>query len=124
MIYIDAQMPTNCYNCWIRKNMGCSIADDSGWPIDRRADNCPIQTQEPRLVEITDFDNADNDGRLPVWVEYRRDGEWDEFWENQNDEWAIIDKDYALNCEGHRCWTSRPTDKQREATPWELVRMN
>ena len=52
MIYIDAQMPTNCYDCWIRQNMGCSIADDSGWPIDRRADNCPIQAQEPHVMTL------------------------------------------------------------------------
>ena len=48
MIYIDVQMPTNCYDCWIRQNMGCRIANDSGWLNDRRADNCPIQAQEAK----------------------------------------------------------------------------
>lgn len=47
MIYIDVQMPTNCYDCWIRQNMGCRIANDSGWLNDRRDDKCPLKAQEP-----------------------------------------------------------------------------
>lgn len=47
MICIDKQMPTNCYDCWIRQNMGCRIANDSGWLNDRRDDKCPLKTQDP-----------------------------------------------------------------------------
>ena len=47
MIYIDVQMPANCYDCWIRQNMGCRIANDSGWLNDRRDNNCPLKAQEP-----------------------------------------------------------------------------
>lgn len=47
MIQIDMEMPSNCYDCWIRQNTGCRIANDSGWLNDRRDDNCPLKAQEP-----------------------------------------------------------------------------
>lgn len=37
--------------------MGCRIANESGWLNDRRADDCPLKTQEPVMVE----ERADTD---------------------------------------------------------------
>jgi hypothetical protein len=115
MIYIDAQMPTNCYDCWIRQNMGCSIADDSGWPIDRRADNCPIQAQEPHVMTLEEYDawtDLPFTERDPIFHEERTERGTVTCWVNTT---VCSLREYGKN---DRCWTSRPSDKQREATPW------
>ena len=49
MVQIDIQMPSDCYSCWVRKNMGCKIANDSGWLNNKRDDNCPLK--EKKAVE-------------------------------------------------------------------------
>lgn len=51
MIQIDIDMPTDCFSCWIRQNMGCKIANESGWLINRRDDKCPLKEREPILLE-------------------------------------------------------------------------
>ena len=43
MVQIDIEMPTDCYSCWIRKNMGCRIANESGWLNNKRDENCPLK---------------------------------------------------------------------------------
>ncbi len=52
MIVIDKPTPTDCTSCWILKNMGCRIANASGWLNDRRAENCPIVTEEELVKTI------------------------------------------------------------------------
>ena len=47
MIQIDIDMPTDCVSCWIRQNMGCKIANESGWLNNRRDDKCPLKEQKP-----------------------------------------------------------------------------
>lgn len=42
-ITIDKQYPNNCYDCWIRQNMGCRYANAEGWPNNKRADKCPVE---------------------------------------------------------------------------------
>ena len=46
MIQIDIDMPTDCASCWIRQNMGCKIANASGWLNNKRDDKCPLKEQE------------------------------------------------------------------------------
>ena len=46
MIQIDIDMPTDCVSCWIRQNMGCKIANESGWLNNRRDDKCPLKEQK------------------------------------------------------------------------------
>lgn len=70
-----------------------------------------LKVQEPRLVTESDFDGADEYGYIPVWTE-EKDG--DMYWECIP-KVAITDPD---GIEVLRYWTSRPTDKQREAIPW------
>lgn len=90
-----------------------------GKPTEEIEDICAaaahlLKKQEPRLLTSKDFFNspiADAGGAIPCWKEAksptRRSG------------WAVIvygkmlaDKDVACY------WTSKPTDAQREATPW------
>ncbi|MBR3740593.1 MAG: hypothetical protein IKN04_09045 [Clostridia bacterium] len=71
-----------------------------------------LKAQESRLITKDDFVNADAWGTIPAWIEYNpaiKDAE---------PCWKIIDSD-ALNSPFTKAWTSRPTDEQREATPWE-----
>lgn len=79
-----------------------------------------LTAQEPRLMAENDFENnpdVDHDGFLPAWIEYRRDGDWNEYWEGQPDEWGVCRAD-RLVYGSMRYWTSRPTDAQREKEPW------
>lgn len=48
MVQIDIQMPSDCYSCWVRKNMGCKIANESGWLNNKRDDNCPLKKHEAK----------------------------------------------------------------------------
>ena len=58
MIQIDIDMPTDCASCWIRQNMGCKIANKSGWLNNRRDDNCPLKEQEPLEPKIVEKECA------------------------------------------------------------------
>lgn len=80
-----------------------------------------LHAQEPRVMTLEYFDNSldkDSKGCLVAWVEYRRDEEWAEYWEGTCDEWSVIRRDDFYSGESYRFWTSRPTDAQREAVPW------
>ena len=80
-----------------------------------------LKAQTPHLLTAENFDSQhdlDWSRGIPAWVEYRRDGEWGEYWGDTQDEWAIVRKD-MLNAEGYRCWTGYPSQKQRNETPWE-----
>lgn len=70
-----------------------------------------LKVQEPRLVTELDFDGVDEYGYIPVWTE-EKDG--DMYWE-------CIPKVAITDPDGIgvlRYWTSRPTNEQREETPW------
>lgn len=43
MVTIDIEMPKSCFDCWILKNMGCRIANNSGWLNNRRDKKCPLK---------------------------------------------------------------------------------
>ena len=75
-----------------------------------------LKAQEPRLLTKEDFsdnENADYRGALPAWIEHKYEDVYggSGYWGSWNvDEFDIYDQ--------IRPWTSRPTDEQREATPW------
>lgn len=81
-----------------------------------------LKAQEPRLLTKQDFENnpdLDSGGRMPVWIEYRRDDEeWAEYWDDTDDEWALVYQ-YNFESESYRCWNKKPTREQMEATPWK-----
>ena len=63
---------------------------------------------EPRLVEPTDFEKADDYNWLPAWCEERTGAGY----------WEMILPD-ALDEKDVRYWTCRPTQEQMEEIPWE-----
>lgn len=80
-----------------------------------------LKAQEPRVLTAADFDNnpnTDSRGFLSAWIEFRRDGEWSEYWAGYDDEWAFVRVNNFEGC-GYRCWTSRPDEKRRIETPWD-----
>lgn len=81
-----------------------------------------LKTQEPRVMTSTDFENnpnADEEGYIPVWVEYNRKNGWEEWWDDQPDEWAVLKTATVTNSGSRRYWTGKPTKQQMEATPWK-----
>lgn len=81
-----------------------------------------VKLQEPIVMTLEYFDNSpnkDSEGYLVAWIEYRRDEEWAEYWEDTCDGWSVIRRDNFCSGESYRFWTSRPTDEQRETVKWE-----
>lgn len=81
-----------------------------------------LKAQEPRVMKVGDVRNWVNSDRItrePVVIEIRGGVcAWiidDEVRELPGEENLSSDL-YGVTW---RCWTSRPTDEQREATPWE-----
>lgn len=70
-----------------------------------------LKAQEPRLVTEADFKNADEYGFIPAWYEglVNKEG-W----------WNCIPKEALETAkeDGCRYWTSKPSLKQMEETPW------
>ena len=65
-----------------------------------------LKAQEPRLITVEDFKDADAYGYIPAWCE------------TKNDLFCECILIGALEEEGCRYWTAKPTDEQRRATPW------
>lgn len=109
----DAKL--GCANC----PYGCSKGDAVRLPIQMIEDiRAELKEQEARLVTYDDFHSGREDGgeAIPCWKETksptRRSG------------WAVVvwgkvlaDADNGVA----RYWTLRPTDEQRQQTPWEAV---
>ena len=90
-----------------------------------------LKAQQPRVMS---FDEAMLDiDRDVVWIELKDDQivEPAIIIVATNDSAAVMspfsdEEDGALRCDRvlcgktYRCWTSRPTDEQREATPWTM----
>lgn len=80
-----------------------------------------LKTQEPHIVTVADYENnpiVDKDGNLAVWQENRHLNGI----AYHNDGWVILNRNRVegwFNSEMIRFWTSRPTDEQREAIPWQ-----
>ena len=90
-----------------------------------------LKAQEPRVMTVTDI--VDNYvAPEMIWVEARNNkgdirlvaGLWNGEYYNMADDSIMYDlgEEIANNPEGYnvrwRCWTSRPTDEQREEIPW------
>ena len=71
-----------------------------------------LKAQEPRLITEADFENADEYGFIPVWCEVIG---------NTKDYWNCITIGALETAkeDGCRYWTSKPSLKQMEETPWE-----
>lgn len=85
-----------------------------------------LKAQEPRVEprvmtvdEVRMWISVPRIDREPIWVEIENSvNAWivsDEYWDMQID----VNLSSDLYGKKWRCWTSRPTDEQREATTWE-----
>ena len=117
MIQIDMPMPINCYDCWIRQNMGCRIANDSGWINDRRDDNCPLHAQEPRVMTLEELKSCH---RETMWLQVKSNHTMKQL--TRDGIAALMFIGLLHNWNGYgtvwRCWASRPSKEEMEATPW------
>ena len=87
-----------------------------------------LKAQEPRVIQFDEIDDYEvlwlevrdvetEDGLAP-WIK-TASGRWFSplfCSETCPDMILSTPREYGKTC---RCWTSRPTDEQREATPWE-----
>ena len=75
--------------------------------------------QAPKVMtakEILAWAETPAEIRKPIYYEPREgDGRWVINTRSPNDYYLV-----AFDGDG-RCWTSRPTDKQREAVPWDAT---
>lgn len=72
-----------------------------------------LKEQEPRLIDLHDFDNADCWGNIPAWCEYNPS-----YGIKSIDSWLLITIDH-LHDKTARYWTQRPTEDQRKAVKWD-----
>lgn len=83
-----------------------------------------LKAQEPRVMTIQEIKNADfcylevngHDGVTPVLLKHFIDDKYIHVTINGGSVYF-----FDITCDVEklvRCWTSRPTDEQREATPW------
>lgn len=73
-----------------------------------------IKAQEAHIVTESDFNDADDNGYIPAWCEVlERDGTIVELG------YTTIRREALNRVSFNRFWTSRPTDPQREAIPWQ-----
>ena len=131
MIQIDMPMPKCCDECFALDDHGdypfCLISEDQrGYNFNTRQNrmpSCPLKAQEPRMMTISDFKD---EGvyyleALPPFVLrpviYRLDESdprhYNFVWKYDQFTWNT--DEYGKTW---RCWTSRPTDEQREKEPW------
>lgn len=70
-----------------------------------------LKEQEPRVMTPEEYKalaEKPKEERDPVWEE----------WPGLESTWEIPNQAYGGYGTSWRCWTSRPTDEQREAIPW------
>lgn len=78
-----------------------------------------LKEQEPRVMtleEVLEWAKTPAEKRDPIFFE-QKEGKGPSGWICN----SLCPKDYYLCCldKDARCWTSRPTEEQRKATPWE-----
>jgi len=95
-----------------------------------------LKTQEPRVIdaqELKEYLMINESGllphekwkeleqRAPVYIEFRTPDELQVNWRTVDRlrPWAMESMFWDNYNKDRRCWTSRPTDEQREAVKWE-----
>lgn len=143
MIAIDMKMPKCCDECFALDDHGdypfCLISQDQrGYTFntkEKRMPTCPLKAQEARVMTWQDVIGAAIECK-PLYIEVKDS----EDKEPGDDRWAMVTqyKDSITNGmiramssyvtseilfkewygNTWRCWTSYPTEAQREATAW------
>lgn len=132
MIQIDMEMPKCCDECFALDDHGdypfCLISQDQrGYTFNvrkRRMPTCPLKAQEPRVLSEVELRGIQDE--IPVWIEIPFEG-------CDIGHWVLVSYHHyeykgvkfsfdegLLDGLGAkwRCWTSRPDQAIREATPW------
>lgn len=137
MIEINMKMPSCCDECFAFNDYGCMISGESCGhsfkSFESRMPSCPMKDAEPRVLTIEEV--ACKPHKEWLWFEENVYGHIEEsamvcaqiyaF----GDSWIAVDvpsqtHDETIKFDNEyygktwRCWSSRPTDEQREATPW------
>lgn len=96
-------------------------------------DLAEFPSEEPRLVRPGDFvenPDMDQDGQLPVWLEYSAEGR-DEISRKLdipagelNDGWDTAGLEQLADDGICRAWTGKPAEELRARTPWTDERMS
>lgn len=118
---------------WVIEGLEFTL-EESGWDANEAYDQelmiqvvkdaiALLRAQKPRVMTATEAYTADCvyiefDGVITpaIRTNHERDGHCESYFAAQQlgGDWMRWD-DYGI---AWRCWTSRPTDVQREATPW------
>ena len=94
-----------------------------------------LKAQEPRVMnaeELRQYLMVNKNGllshdqwqelgqRAPLYIEFRRPDEYQVNWRTAENlrPWAMESMFWDNYNKDRRCWTSRPTEEQREAAPW------
>ena len=136
MIEIDMKMPSCCDDCFALDFSGdypcCIISEECrGYNFnvyENRMPSCPLKEKEPRVLTLNEANAALQKDDV-IWVE-AEDGHMfggirkEDYFEMQDG--GLVDFDDLMEPEianrygkVYRMWSSRPTDEQREAIPWE-----
>lgn len=70
-----------------------------------------LKAQEPRVMTLEEYKalaEKPREERDPVWKE----------WPSLESTWAIPNQGYGGYGTSWRCWTARPTEKQRQEVKW------
>ena len=141
MIQIDIKMPKCCDECFALDDYGdypfCLISQDQrGYTFntkEKRMPTCPLKAQEPRVLTLEEALIAEfmyyeqryvhhgvTNGLFPVIRKVDRfcdRVEWySPYFPDGKVHCLFTPDEYGVFS---RCWTSRPTDAQREAEPWQ-----
>jgi hypothetical protein len=144
MIQIDMEMPKCCDECFALDDHGdypfCLISQDQrGYTFntkEKRMPTCPLKAQEPRVMTVDDVVTLKKDDVIvleqheisviinAIYMQrITREDDDTTYTEAIKVVTAYTDGSAWLNCgtygKAWRIWTSRPTDAQMEAIPWD-----
>ena len=80
-----------------------------------------VLTLEEAHQYLTNEDPYTNSEKTPVYIECRSQKPWNLRWATVEILSSWLSNSFMREAYGKdwRCWTARPTDEQREATPWQ-----
>ena len=101
-----------CNDCPYQDDGG---AEDGCYSDELKTDALALlKAQEPMVMTLEEFNahwKTPPQERQPIWEEWKFD--------NGKGKWKLYGRATGGYGKMWRCWTSRPTDEQREAVPWE-----
>lgn len=120
------QVPPTCSKCPLTEMCKWNLSKDRCKNEVKLSVNHWLKAQEPRVMayeELSTFDGAfiiESSALHPLeWVFFfDTDAKSDAVWVQgfDGERCIVYREDYGIYV---RCWTSRPTDEQREAVKWE-----